>query len=274
MTIDPAVAVTWLFVPGSRPDRFAKAFAARPDIVILDLEDAVAPNGKDNARAAVADVLAFGGRSDTAVRINPAGTIWHARDLDLMSRYPGTLMIPKAEDPAAIAAIVNATNATLIPLIETAAGVLNADSIAQVPGVCRLAFGNADLAAQIGIDASDQTALLWARSALVMASANADIAAPIDGVTLAIREPQAANDDARHSRRLGFGGKLCIHPTQILPVRHAFAPTEAEISWACRVVQSAEAEDGGVRVIDGVMVDRPVLMRAQSILATLRSNSD
>jgi citrate lyase subunit beta/citryl-CoA lyase len=272
VTKDPAYAVTWLFVPGSRPDRFAKALAAGADMVILDLEDAVAPDDKDRARTAVAELLATG--VQVAVRINPSGTPWHQGDLDLVTNHPCTLIVSKAEDPAAVTAIADAANRTVVPLIESAAGVLNAHAIAQTPGVCRLALGNADLAAQMGVDPSDQAALLWTRSALVMASADANIAAPVDGVTLTVDEPSSASDAADHARRLGFRGKLCIHPSQILRVRQAFAPTDAEIRWARRIIEASGATDGGVAVVDGTMVDRPVLIRARAILAMVPSSTD
>ncbi|GAB7007875.1 CoA ester lyase [Nocardioides sp. AN3] len=265
MTADPTVATTWLFVPASRPDRFDKALANGADVVIIDLEDAVAPADKAAARAAAATYLATG--AQVAVRINPPGTPWHDRDLDLVATHRPTVILPKAEEAAAVAAISERARAAMIPLIESALGTLNAPAIARTSGVCRLALGNVDLAAQLGVNPADRTALQWSRSMLVTASVAAGIAAPIDGVTLDVTDSDAAADDARHGHRLGFGAKLCIHPAQVAAVRTAFAPSEADVAWAQRIIEAAGAIDG-VAVVDGAMVDRPVVLRAQSILAS------
>jgi citrate lyase subunit beta/citryl-CoA lyase len=270
VTVDPSRATTWLFVPGSRPDRFEKALSSGADLVILDLEDAVAPDEKDAARAVIAEFLAAG--ATAAVRINPPGTSWHTADLEMVAAWSCTVMVPKAEDAETMTSIATRTGSAVVPLIESAAGVLNAPSIAAADGVCRLALGNADLAAQLGVDPSDQTALLWTRSALVAASARANIPAPIDGVTLTVTDPSSAAADAAHARRLGFRGKLCIHPAQVLPVKKTFAPTAAEIDWAKRVVAAGAGE--GVATVDGSMVDRPVLLRARSILADTATSDD
>jgi citrate lyase subunit beta/citryl-CoA lyase len=263
--VTAATAVTWLFVPASRPDRFAKAAAAGAGVVIADLEDAVATADKDAARAAVAAELASG--TPLAVRINGVGTPWHDADLALVAEHRCPVVLPKAESAADVAAVVAAAASHLvIPLVESATGILRAAELARVDGVCRLAFGNADLAAQLGVDPTDRTALLTARSTLVLASVSAGIAPPIDGVTLELREQAIAREDAEHGRSLGFGGKLCIHPSQVTAVEDAFAPTDEEIAWARRVV-AAVGSGAGVGVVDGTMVDRPVILRAESVLS-------
>jgi citrate lyase subunit beta / citryl-CoA lyase len=250
-----------LFVPANRPDRFAKAAASGADAVILDLEDAVPADAKDAARAALATQF-----TDLAVivRINAAGTPPHGSDLSAVAVLrPAAVMLPKAEDPDGVTAICRLLDdIPVIALIETALGLSQARAIATVPGVTRLAFGSVDFCADLGM-AHLREMLLPARAELVLASRLARIAAPIDGVTMRLDDPSETASDAAHARALGMTGKLCIHPGQVAPVKAAFAPHEAEVDWARRVLASG---DGAVRV-DGAMVDEPVRIRARMILA-------
>ncbi|MDR7166921.1 citrate lyase subunit beta/citryl-CoA lyase [Nocardia kruczakiae] len=256
-------AATWLFVPGDRPDRFAKAQAAGADLVVLDLEDAVAPDRKDEARDYVHQWLAGGNRS--AVRINAAGTHWYAEDLAMLAQHRAIVMIPKAEEPDALLnAAAGLDSPLFIALIETARGVLNAAALADSPEVRRLAIGTFDLAAQLGIDPSDRDALAASRSALVLASAAAGLPGPIDGVTGSIDEPELLTADVNYARRLGFTGKLCIHPRQVATAAAALRPSSDEIRWATSVVEAVSAD--GVAVLNGQMVDKPVVDRAHRIL--------
>jgi len=248
-----------LFVPADRPDRFAKAADAGADAVILDLEDAVATDAKDAARAAL--------RSDFAsvpllVRVNGLGTPWHAADMAaLAGRAFAAVMVPKAEAGEAFAALCAASPVPVIALVETARGLAGARLIAQTAHVARLAFGSIDFCADLGC-AHVREALLAARSELVLASRLAGLVPPIDGVTTAIDDADVICGDARHARDLGFGGKLAIHPRQIAAIRAGFTPDEAEIAWARKVVGSAD----GAAAIDGAMVDEPVRIRARAIL--------
>ena len=257
---------SFLFVPGDRPERFAKAQAAGAHVVILDLEDAVAPQSKDAAREACSDWLASGRQA--LLRINGADTRWHADDLALL-RLQGLrgVMLPKAEDPDAVAAIAALLphGALLVPLLETSEGIWNAREIARVPGVNRLAFGSVDFQLDAGIEGDDD-ALLYARSRLVLASRLGRLASPLDGVTLAIGEAPALAADVARARRLGFGGKLCIHPSQVGAVNEGFAPAAHELRWATEVVTAATKQNGPF-VLRGKMVDRPVIERAHRLLA-------
>jgi citrate lyase subunit beta/citryl-CoA lyase len=252
-----------LFVPGNRPDRFDKATGAGADLVIIDLEDAVAAPDKDRARDNTAAWLALGNRA--IVRINPPGTAWAETDLRVAAEHGSPIMVPKAEDPAALADLAARTagRCALVPLIETALGLEHALAVCTTPGVTRAAFGNVDLAAQLGVAADDHTALTFARSRLVLASAAAGIAPPMDGVTTAVRDADALRTDTAHARRLGFTGKLCIHPAQLRPVAEAFAPSAEELTWARTVLGAGDS----VTTVDGQMVDKPVLERARRILA-------
>jgi citrate lyase subunit beta/citryl-CoA lyase len=256
-----------LFVPGSRPDRFAKAVAAGPGLVILDLEDAVGAADKDSARADVLTWLLAGNLA--MVRINPSGTPWYDADVAMVGEAGVPVMLPKCEHAGQITGLAAslADRVGIVALIETAAGVLNAQQIAVSRGVARLAFGSIDLGAQLGVDPADTTAMLAARSHLVLASAAAGIPGPIDSPTLDLTDETTWRSDADHAKRLGFTGKLCIHPRQVTATEEAFAPTKAELHWAQQVVDSASATQNAVMTVAGTMVDPPVLERARHLLS-------
>ncbi|MET8901758.1 CoA ester lyase [Streptomyces sp. NPDC004538] len=252
-----------LFVPGHRPDRFAKAVSADADVVIIDLEDAVAPQDKDMARANVAAWLSEG--NGAVVRINAPGTQWCDADLETATRYGAPVMVPKSEDPSVLADIAcrTAGKCLLLPLVETAAGVERAADVCTTAGAVRAAFGNVDFSSQLGIAHDDHLALTYARSRLVSASAAAGLCPPVDGVTTSVKDMDVLSADVEHARRLGFTGKLCIHPSQIAPVASRFAPSESEQHWARTVVTAGDS----VTMVGGQMVDKPLLQRARRILA-------
>jgi len=250
-----------LFVPGDRPERFAKAALSGADAVIFDLEDAVAPAAKAGARAALKDPILPGGIL-TIVRVNGRFTSFHAEDLAAITGLGlAAIMLPKsetAEDIQSVAASLPGIK--VIALIETARGLANARTIAC--HAQQLAFGSIDYCADLGL-AHVRDALLSARSELVLASRLAGLPPPIDGVTTSIQDAALIEEDARYASQLGFGGKLCIHPAQIPAAKRGFAPTEADIAWAQKIL--AAGDDGAVSV-DGAMVDAPVRLRAQRIL--------
>ncbi|MGB3386851.1 MAG: CoA ester lyase [Pseudaminobacter sp.] len=249
-----------LFVPADRLDRFGKAASSGTDAVILDLEDAVAPNAKTAARQSLSSNFTS---LPVIVRVNATGTPWHLDDLAAAARSPlSAVMVPKSESAASLAAISASINLPLIALVETAAGLSAAREIAAVQGVMRLAFGSIDFCADLGC-AHHRDVLLPARSALVLASRLSGKAKPLDGVTTSIEYSELVADDSRHARALGFGGKLCIHPRQVAAVIAGFQPDEAEIDWARKVLAGGD----GASAVDGAMVDEPVRIRARSILA-------
>jgi citrate lyase subunit beta / citryl-CoA lyase len=266
-----ATARTLLFVPGDRPERFGKAAASGADAVVLDLEDAVAPIHKDEARR---HVLAWLGEGHEAlVRINAADTPWHADDVAALRGRARAVMLPKAEYPDQVSAVRDALHAesAIMPLIETAAGVLHASAICAVNAVVRPAFGHIDLAAQLGVSPDARPALVTARGTLVLAAAAAGCAPPVDGVTTTIDDADLVTADTRYAAELGFTGKLCIHPSQIARVHAALTPTEIELAWARDVL--AAADDGSATAHNGQMIDRPVLARARR-LVSLTKRSD
>jgi len=261
--MQPPIPRSYLFVPGNRPERFDKACAAGAGAVIIDLEDAVAADEKIAARTLVKAWLSAA--QPVLIRVNSADTEWFRDDLALCS-MPGVagIVLPKAEriEDIASAAGMNAALA-ILPLIETAQSFAKLRALAQAPQVQRLLFGAIDFQLDLGISGDDD-ALLYFRSQLVLESRLAGLDAPVDGVTVAIDDAAQLLADTQRARRLGFGAKLCIHPRQVSHVNQCFHPSEEEIAWAGKVL--AAAAHGGAVAVDGKMVDRPVLRKAQEIL--------
>ena len=261
---------TYLFVPAARPDRIDKALASAADAIIIDLEDAVAPADKGPARAALATWLEAAERplDRLLLRINDESTPWHADDLALAARYRWqALMLPKAERPEQILRVADglAAGVAVVPLVESAAGVLNVVELARTPGVQRLAFGTLDYALDLGLS-GDERGFIEPSTRIALASRVAGIAAPIAGVTPDIHDPVRLVDEFAFARAFGFTSKLCVHPQQIEPLHRALTPTIEEIHWARRVLAAVEGSTGAVQV-DGKMVDRPVLEKARRILS-------
>lgn len=267
-----SLARSFLFVPGNRPERFAKALASGADAVIVDLEDAVPLDAKDTARDAL--LVAWSGldaaeRARLLVRVNQAGTPWHEADLTAVASLSGlgAVMLPKAENAQQIEHAFRASGVPVLPLIESAEGVGLMDAIARAAGVLCLGLGHIDLQADLGMSCGpDEAELAPIRVALVVASRRAGLSAPVDGVTTATTDADVLARDAQRSRRFGFGAKLCIHPAQVAGVHQALAPTEVECDWARRVLAAELAAGSGAFSVDGKMVDPPVLLLARKIL--------
>jgi citrate lyase subunit beta/citryl-CoA lyase len=258
----------YLFVPADRPERSATARSSGADALIVDLEDAVAPEAKVRARDALA--AALDEAAPLVVRINAHGTPWFADDLELC-RHPGVaaVMLPKADGFDAVCQVVETTFKDVLPIIESARGLAEVRAIARVPGVLRLAFGSVDLALDLGIDCSPdghEEELLAFRMELVLASRLAGLASPADGVSTAINDADRLRADTERARRMGFGAKLCIHPKQVAPVQAAFSPTAAQVAWARRVRDDFAAAGGAAVSVDGQMIDRPLNELALVIL--------
>jgi citrate lyase subunit beta/citryl-CoA lyase len=262
---------TYLFVPGNRPERFAKALASGADSVVLDLEDAVAPAAKGEARDAIAQwhrQAVEADRDRIALRINDAQSNAFADDLRLL-REAGisNVMLPKAESAAQVHAIrENVPEARVLALIESACGVANVQQVAATDGVARLVFGTLDYALDLDLDITDDSEpLVHAAGAIAIASRVAGLATPVAGVTPQLDDEQRLLADLTWSRRHGFGAKLCIHPRQIAPIHAALAPSAQSLQWARRVL-AAEAASPGAAQLDGRMIDRPVVLQAQRTL--------
>jgi len=260
---------TALFVPATRPERFAKALASGAERVIIDLEDAVEEALKDQARANLERFLEQSAPVQVLVRVNAPEHAGHQADLQVCQRYSGVIgiLLPKAETVEQIR-IVHATGKPVWPIIESARGLAALPQLASAQGVERLSFGSLDLALDLNLrDGSEAAAqvLGQARYAVLLHSRVAQLAPPLDGVFAAIADSEGLRRHIGFARDMGFGGALCIHPAQVALIHQAFMPDAAELQWAQRVV--AQAEDGaGVFTLDGQMIDAPVILRARALL--------
>jgi citrate lyase subunit beta/citryl-CoA lyase len=260
---------SYLFVPGNRPDRFDKALASGADAIIIDLEDAVAADDKATAREHIVAWLTA--RTDPGervlVRINAAGTPWFDADLAFV-RSTGMrgVLLPKVEHAQQIDRVRAAlpSGGFVVPIVESGRGLLAVESIATVPSVQRLAFGTLDYAVDLDLS-GDERGLVYPASRIAIASRAAGLLAPIAGVTPDIADEEKLLADLAFARACGFGAKLCIHPRQVASLHRAIAPRPEEIAWAQKVLVAANAASGAVQV-DGQMVDRPVVLKAKSIL--------
>ena len=271
------LARSFLFVPANRPERYAKALASGAGAVIIDLEDAIGPDQKPAARTQLEEAFAhlpLADRARVVVRINAAGTAWHADDLALVGKLAhlglAGVVLPKAESTDQLAHLAASVGqaCALLPMIETATGLVAIDDIARSPQVARLLFGNLDFQADLGMSCDpDEAELQPVRLALVVASRRAGLATAVDGVTPGTGDLAQVQADAERSRRSGLGARLCIHPQQVPVVNAALGPTAAEIDWANRVLEQSSRTGGSVFTLDGRMVDEPVLRKARHVLA-------
>lgn len=254
-----------IFVPATRPERFAKAAASGSDAIIIDLEDAVAPEDKDAARANIK--LATGLGIDVIVRVNASGTVWQAKDLDAIAGANiAAVMLPKAEDPSEIERVCSAIGERpIIALIETPDAIGRERAIARAHGVVQLAFGTQDMAAELGCDPS--SAMFDSiRLNLIVGSRQAGIAAPLDGVSLDLRNDDVLLHEATAIARNGFHGRLLVHPAQVAPTLKGLMPNQDVLELAERIVKSSAAAGN----VAGKMIDRPVILNAQRQLSRAR----
>jgi citrate lyase subunit beta/citryl-CoA lyase len=270
-----------LFSPGDRPELMRKAPESGADVVVFDLEDAVAPGEKAAAREAINEVLTdpeFDPSCEVCVRVNPVGGDRDVTAADLKGVLQGdprldAVMLPKAERAEEVRILDNLLGARrvdlpILALCESAAGVLHAEAIAATDPVDAVAFGAEDLSADIGATRTREgTEVLHAREHVVLAAAAADVDA-LDTVFTDIGESTALADDTEFALELGYDGKMCIHPGQVPVVNNAFTPETDRIEWASRVLDAAaEAEADGVGVfrVDDEMIDAPLVARAEQV---------
>jgi citrate lyase subunit beta/citryl-CoA lyase len=257
-----------LFVPGDRPERFEKAFASGADVIVIDLEDAVLPEGKSHARELVRS-SPHKARS-VIVRTNSVGSEWFSDDL-LMLRDAGyrAMMLPKTQSAGDLDAVLSVCGPGLqiYPLIETVKGVVSQREIASHSATERLIFGSVDFSKDSGI--MDEAGWLPFRVEMVIASKLAGLKGPIDGTLLGWDNPDYLTQQAAISRGLGFAGRLCIHPAQVIPVNQGMLASATQIDWAKRVVGAFENSMTGAIVVDNKLVDKPVYELAREWLSQL-----
>ena len=273
-----------LFAPGNHPRRVEKALTLDADAVILDLEDACPIAEKVATRAIVVEALQRPRHALGYVRINALSTEFGYGDLCAVTQaHVDGVMLTKVNGPDEIKIAdwlitqlerergLPPKSVDLIPLIETGAGLANADAIARAtPRVRRLAFGAGDFTLDLGLRWSrEETELLAFRSALVLASRSAGIEPPIDLAWINTKDAEGFANSLRWGRSLGFQGKLCIHPDHIEPINNAFSPSADDIAKARRIVaafRDAEARGSAAFALDGALVDYAILVQAQRVL--------
>ncbi len=280
-----------LFAPGGEPRKLDKARDAGADTLLLDLEDSVAPAEKARAREFVAAILRAGsdGGAELAVRVNPPGTPYFDDDLEAaIAGGADAIMIPKAQSAEAlsqvaaqIVALEERAGASrrgplrLLALVETAVGIAGAPSLPGASSrIDALCFGHADFSRDMGLAVADasQGIVLHARCALAIAARAGDVAA-IDTVYLDVRDDEGFRRDAAFGLGLGFEGKLCIHPRQVLLANEVYTPAAEQVAYAQRVLEAArqaEAEGKGVFTVDGKMVDAPLIAVQSRVLERAR----
>ncbi|NNN33669.1 CoA ester lyase [Streptomyces sp. S3(2020)] len=272
--------LTWLYVPGDRPQVVAKALTAGADVVVIDLEDAVAPDRKAYARDATAELLAEPQTQSPSrtqpvhVRINALDGPLAAADLAALATLPGLtgLRLPKVTSPAQITAIAEHTAPAaggalaLYALLETALGVERAYEIAAAhPSLRGISLGETDLRADLGV--RDDMGLDWSRSRVIVAARAASLPPPSQSVHPDIRDLEGLAASCAHGRALGFLGRAAIHPRQLPVIEQAYLPTAWEIEQAETIVKAAAVEQGAQALPDGRFIDAAVVATAQRTLS-------
>jgi citrate lyase subunit beta/citryl-CoA lyase len=273
-----------LFSPGDQPDLMRKAPGTGADTVVFDLEDAVAPGRKDEAREAVDDVLAdpgFDPDCEVCVRLNPEPRV-AAEDLEaVLDGDPSidAVMVPKASSGADVRekdelVREHGYDLPVLALCESAEGVLDAREIAATPAVDAVAFGAEDLSADVGATRTEGgEEVAYARQHVVLAAAAADVDA-IDTVFTDVEDTDRLAEETAFADQLGYDGKMAIHPAQVRVINDAFTPAEADVEWAEKVLAArdeADAEGRGVFRVDDEMIDAPLVARAERILERYRA---
>jgi len=260
-----------LFVPGTKPDRFAKALASGADCVCIDLEDAVPADEKAAARASALAAVAAHDDARLAIRIN--GMMTRAGLADALALAdaevcPAIIFVPMVEsavEMAQLRAVLGDVAIKFVPLIETVAGLRAADAIAADPSVAMLMFGGGDFSAQLGVPLAWEP-LAFARAQLVMAAASANKPA-LDVPFIHLDDAAGLAEECRRAKALGFAAKAAIHPAQVAAIHDVFRPTAAEVAEARDALAAFAA--GGFRPIrhNGKMLEAPVVRRFEQILA-------
>jgi citrate lyase subunit beta/citryl-CoA lyase len=263
--------LTWLYVPGDRPPVVARALAAGADVVVIDLEDAVAPDRKDYARTATAELLSEP-QLKVHVRVNALDSPWAADDLRALAPLPGVsgLRLPKVTSAEEVVAVAEKTDGLpLYALLETALGIERAFAVATAhPALHGIALGEADLRADLGV--RDDAGLDWSRSRAIVAARAAGLAPPPQSVHPDIRDLEGLAASCAHGRALGFLGRAAIHPRQLPVIESAFLPTDHELEQAETIVKAAMREEGAQALPDGQFIDAAVVAAAQRTLALAR----
>jgi citrate lyase subunit beta/citryl-CoA lyase len=276
MTVHP-LPLTWLYVPGDRPEVVAKALVSGSDIVLVDLEDAVAPDRKEYARAATAELLSEAPPVPVHVRVNALDGPHAEADLKALSALPGLsgLRLPKVTSPAEVIRVAEEAPSSgggalpLYALLETALGVEQAFAIASShPALRGIALGEADLRADLGV--RGDAGLDWSRARVVVAARAAGLAPPAQSIHPDIRDLEGLAASCAHGRALGFLGRTAIHPRQLPVIEQAYLPTLEEIETAESILKAATTDPGAQALPNGTFIDAAVVAGAHRTLALAR----
>ncbi|WP_333755136.1 HpcH/HpaI aldolase/citrate lyase family protein [Streptomyces sp. IBSBF 3352] len=270
--------LTWLYVPGDRPRVVAGALASGADVVIVDLEDAVAPDRKDYARAATAELLSTPEHPvPVHVRVNALGTPPAQRDLAALAALPGlaALRLPKVTSADQVIHLAETTppsapgTTRLHALLESALGIERAHAIASAhPALRGISLGEADLRADLGV--RGDAGLDWCRSRVVVAARAAGLPPPAQSIHPDIRDLEGLAASCAHGRALGFLGRAAIHPRQLPVIERAYLPSEREVEQAETIVKAAATGQGALALPDGRFVDAAVVAAARRTLSLAR----
>lgn len=276
-----AIRRSLLFVPGSRPERFDKAAAAGADMVCIDLEDACPPDQKAEARdAALNWIASYGGPTLPVLRINSLRTVFGLKDLNVLADQQAadglTLMLPKVESPEDVVIVdelLQNPSFRFIALVESARGIEAASEIARASDrLIGLMLGGADLAAELRSEMS-WDALFYARSKLAFAASRTQLDL-IDVPWLDVKDQAGLENETLRVAAMGFSCKAAIHPAQVEPINACLSPSAEEIARARKIVDACAASSDGALLVDGKLVDRPVLLAAQRIVAFADARSE
>jgi len=266
--------LTWLYVPGDRPATVTKALASGADVVVVDLEDAVAPDRKRYAREATAERLTDPQPVPVHVRVNALDSPQAAADLAAIAALPGIsgLRLPKVSAPDQITHVAQTTAwaeggaPPLYALLESALGIERAYAIATAhPGLRGIALGEADLRADLGV--RHDRGLDWSRSRVIVAARAASLPPPPQSVHPDIRDLEGLEASCAHGRALGFLGRAAVHPRQLPVIERVYLPTAEEIEQAETVLKAAEAHRGAQALPNGTFIDAAVVTQAHRTLS-------
>ncbi|MFC9848140.1 HpcH/HpaI aldolase/citrate lyase family protein [Streptomyces sp. NPDC060223] len=269
--------LTWLYVPGDRPEVVAKALVSGSDVVLVDLEDAVAPDRKEYARAATTELLSEAPPVPVHVRVNALDGPHAEADLKALSALPGLsgLRLPKVTSPAEVIRVAQDAPSSgggalpLYALLETALGVEQAFAIASShPALRGIALGEADLRADLGV--RGDAGLDWSRARVVVAARAAGLAPPAQSIHPDIRDLEGLAASCAHGRALGFLGRTAIHPRQLPVIERAYLPTLEEIEAAESILKAAATDAGAQALPDGTFIDAAVVAGAHRTMALAR----
>lgn len=259
-----------LFVPGDRPERFAKALASGADYIIIDLEDAVDEQFKSQARQNILEFSQAHPQANILVRINAADHPQHDPDIAMCKVCANIvgILLPKAETTEQLAHTAQAGKA-IWPIIESARGLTAIANLAQAANIARMCLGTVDLALDLNLEdgSAAETILDQARYTVLLHSRANSLGAPLDGVFVALDDHEGLACAAQRSKAMGFAGMLCLHPKQVPVIHKAWEPTADALAWARKVLVAADGSENGAFRLDGQMIDAPVLARARKLIS-------